>query len=72
MTATLDSEQFTAAEFQRLTPYWRGYVVYMYGARPDQPNVPDEKNPYRVGTDDHHEWAAGQVAAAQGVQDGEE
>jgi hypothetical protein len=33
-------------EFEELSPYLRGYTVYMAGTNAAQPHVPDERNPY--------------------------
>lgn len=63
------SEQLTRAEFEELSPWDRGYAVYMLGARSDQPNVPDESNPYSMGTPAWRDWRAGQAAAVQDVQE---
>lgn len=57
------SEPITKEELDRLTPFERGYAVYMFGAREDQPNVPDEPNPYPNGTDAHEKWADGARSA---------
>jgi len=62
----------TAAAFQTLPPRARGYVVYMLGSRDDQPNVPDESNPYPVRSAEHSEWKDGAWSAYLEVLDGEE
>lgn len=62
----------TAAEFEKLSPIRRGWVVYMAGCRDDQPNVPHESNPYPPGSEDAEQWDAGQQKAVLDVQDGEE
>ena len=59
-------------EFLKLTPYQRGYAVYMLGERDDQPHVPNEPNPYPRGTLAHRSWANGQRAAIHAVVDVEE
>lgn len=59
-------------EFLALLPYERGFVVYMAGARTDQPHIPNEPNPYRKGTRAHREWNAGAQAAVNAVVDVEE
>lgn len=59
----------TAAQFLALTPWSRGYAVYMFGERDDEPNVPDEGNPYQPGTADAEAWEAGNMRAAVDVQD---
>ena len=59
-------------EFEALTPYERGFAVYMAGNREDQPNVPNETNPYPVKTREHKEWERGQFAGVLEAQDSEE
>jgi hypothetical protein len=59
-------------EFEAYTPCLRGYAVYMFGAREDQPNIPDERNPYPPGSDDAREWDEGNRLGARHAQDGEE
>lgn len=46
-------------EFEDLSPYQRGYAVYMAGKREDQLNIPDETNPFKHGTYDYREWNEG-------------
>jgi len=55
--------------FRQLTPYARGFAVYMLGARSDQPNIPNEENPFVPTTEEHSEWDAGQTAAVHEAQD---
>lgn len=62
----------TAAQFARLAPLQRGYVVYMCGERDDQPNVPNESNPYAAGSDDAAAWDEGARRAVLDAQDSEE
>lgn len=62
----------TAATFAALPPRARGYVVYMLGSRDDEPDVPDEANPYPDGSAEHREWKDGAWAAYLEVLDGEE
>lgn len=59
-------------KFLALGPRLRGYAVYMLGARKDQPNVPNEPNPYPRGSRKHHEWDEGQRRAMLDTIDGEE
>ena len=59
----------TKEEFDDLSPHSRGYVVYMAGERDDQPNVPNEENPYEEGTKEYEEWDKGAMAAVIEVQD---
>lgn len=63
---------FTKSEFKQLAPYSRGYAVYMYGCRDDEPNVPDEENPYPKDSEYAKKWSEGQFAAMIVAQDGEE
>ena len=65
-------EGLSAAEFAALSPRDRGYAVYMLGARADQPNVPDERNPYEPASPMWRAWNEGQRAAALAAQDSEE
>lgn len=62
----------TQAQFDALTPYQRGYAVYMLGSRSDEPNVPEEKCPYPAGSPDAAEWDSGQFQAMLTAQDSEE
>lgn len=62
----------TKDEFEDLTPYERGYAVYMLGNRDDQPNVPNESNPYEIDSKEYLEWERGQHMAVLHVMDGEE
>jgi len=59
----------TKDEFERLLSRERGYVVYMAGRRDDEPNVPNEGNPYEYGTAAWESWRIGQSQAATEVQD---
>lgn len=59
----------TKKEFAGLKPKMRGYVVYMAGCRKDQPNVPDEKNPYIEGSKAASEWDLGQAMGILEAQD---
>ena len=54
--------------FNSLSAFWRGFHVYMKGTRSDQPNVPDEKNPFPSGSN-HEGWEKGQLEAILIVQD---
>lgn len=56
-------------QFMELTPFSRGYVGYMFGERDDQPNVPDEENPFRKDSLSSISWDRGQQAAVLHVQD---
>lgn len=59
----------TKEGFQILTPKQRGYVVYMCGARDDEPNVPDEENPYPKNSTEHREWNEGAAIACHQAAD---
>ncbi len=62
----------TQAEFEALTPYQRGYAVYMLGCLETEPNVPDEKNPYPQATVESLQWNTGNYEAMMAAQDSEE
>lgn len=62
----------SADEFARLSPRTRGWAVYVAGERDDQPNIPNEKNPYPAGSHEHAEWDAGQQQAYIETLDSEE
>lgn len=59
-------------DFLGLRPFQRGYVVYLAGARDDEPNVPDETNPYDAGSADAAEWDRGATTAAIHAQEAED
>lgn len=66
-----DWRLITRAEWQTLSPFHRGYTLYMQSAWPTS-ELNGEKNPYGEGT---AEWAAfrqGEQRAALDAQDGEE
>lgn len=60
---------YTKEEFEALDAFTRGYVVYMAGCRDDQPNIPDEENPYSKGSDDYDLWSYGNQQAIVEAQD---
>ena len=60
---------YTRAEFRRLSPRDKGFVVYMLGARKEQPNVPES---YTPGKRYMREYLKGQRTAVQVAQDSEE
>jgi hypothetical protein len=62
----------TAKRFASLGPRDRGFVVCMMGSRNDEPHVPDEDNPYQVGSAEAVAWDAGAWGAYLEVLDGEE
>jgi hypothetical protein len=62
----------TAEKFASMPPKVRGFAVYMFGERDDEPHVPDERNPYPSGSADAEEWDDGQRLAVLEAQDSEE
>jgi len=62
----------TRTAFLRLSPRARGYAVYWFGDRDDEPNVPKEHNPYRAGSREATEWDEGARRACLDAQDSEE
>lgn len=64
---TIDAEDFEA-----LRPWSRGFYVYLYGARYDQPNIPDESNPYPPGSKAAEDWTRGALAASLQAQEGDD
>lgn len=62
----------TTERFASLSPRDRGFVVHMMGSRDDEPNVPDEANPYQIGSAEAAAWDVGAFAAYLEVLDGEE
>ena len=62
----------TKQQFDEMSAYGRGFAVYWCGKNPDEPNVPDEENPYRHGTVEWSDWNRGQQAAVLAAQDSEE
>lgn len=67
-----DKVVMSVATFESLTPYWRGYYVYMCGKNDEQPNIPDEKNPYPAQTAEHDAWNEGASKACFDVLDGDD
>jgi len=63
------AEVISRETFESLSPRDRGFAVYMYGCRDDQPNIPDESNPFQKGCGDWEEWNQGQHEAVIAVQD---
>lgn len=62
----------TKAQFESMTPYGRGYTVYMFGRDDNEPNIPDESNPYPPGSKESLGWIRGMTAAVLEAQDSEE
>lgn len=62
----------TRDAFLSLPPFDRRYIVYMAGARDDEPNVPDEPNPYESGSNAALEWNRGAQEAALHAQDSDD
>ena len=69
---TEEPRALTKEEFESLSPTDRGYAVYMAGERDDQPNIPNEKNPYPKGTKEHEEYDQGAFMGVLEVQDYDE
>ena len=57
---------FTAAQFKKLNAFDKGFVVYMCGAREDQPHVPET---YAPSEREKIHYEAGQARAGEEVQD---
>lgn len=53
----------TEQDFSGLSPYHRGYVVYLCGQSASEPNVPNEANPYAPGTRNALDWVRGMTTA---------
>lgn len=53
----------TEQDFSDLSPYHRGYVVYLWGKSDGEPNVPDEANPFAPGTRNALDWVRGMTTA---------
>lgn len=63
------SSMLTKAQFETLTPFDRGYIVYLCGNKKDQPCIPNEQNPYDETSSEYIQWNRGQhqaVTEAQG------
>lgn len=60
--------QITAEAFTRLSPWEKGYIVYMIGMKDDQPNVPEI---YEPTTNEIAEYESGKFAAVLAVIDTE-
>ncbi len=56
-------------DFKQLSPFQRGYVTYLNGLSEDEPNVPDEVNPYPPGSGYATAWRNGQQKAMIETQD---
>ena len=59
----------TKEEFDNLTPYLKGFAVYMMGSREDQPNVPETYIPNEA---EKEEYEKGNFKAMLNVMDCEE
>lgn len=53
-------------EFEDASPRQKGYLVYLCGARDDEPNVPESFSPQ---PDERAEYEEGQMEAIVEVQD---
>lgn len=68
MRIDLDKDTITAEQFNALAPYDKGFVVYMCGARKDQPNVPKDYT-YTDNVAYQKAYEIGQEAACIAVLD---
>lgn len=59
-------------DFNALTPYQRGYMVYMAVEFGGQPNIPNESNPYTYGSRDALDWVRGMISAVLETHDNKE
>ncbi len=59
----------TPEEFGKMSAYEKGYTVYMFGERSDQPNVPMKYTPTVAEAEDYYR---GQHHAMLETQDSEE
>lgn len=59
----------TKEEFEALTPFQKGYAVYMAGSRDDEPNIPANYSPIWASPQDKADFEAGQLQAVLEVQD---
>lgn len=66
----------TKQQFDEFSAYGRGFAVYWVGSNPDEPHVPNEKNPYPHGSVEWADWNRGNqaamIAAMIAAQDSEE
>jgi len=54
----------TQEQFESLEPFDRGYVVYLYGRRDDEPNIPNEEEPpYELGSIEYTQYLSGKRQA---------
>lgn len=63
-------EIISKEEFESATPFIKGYLVYMFGSRQDQPNIPEVykcENPY-----EQYQYNQGERHAILLVQDMDE
>lgn len=66
MAINIDTETVSAELFARLSPFEKGYAVYMCGSREDQPNVPEK---YQPAPDEAEEYANGASLAVVHIMD---
>jgi hypothetical protein len=62
---------YTLAEWKAMTPYQKGFVIYMEAAHPGSP-LRGQRCPYEAGTPDYASYQEGQRQAAMLAQDSEE
>lgn len=60
---------FSKEEFDTATAWQKGYAVYMWGARKDQPNIPKT---YKPTEEEEKEFKSGGFAALLVVMETEE
>jgi hypothetical protein len=65
-----ETKTISKREFEALEPFERGYVSYTLGGREDQPNIPDEDNPYMKGSKEYKAWERGAWQAYLAALDG--
>lgn len=58
----------TKKQFKSLNPVARGYVTVMAGQLPDEPNVPDQGNPFPKGSKLRALWDKGRDMALRQVE----
>ena len=62
-------DEMTVEDFDKMTPWLKGYCVYMFGARKDYPAIPSSYTPTR---DEEAEYREGQHDAMLEAQEGDD
>jgi hypothetical protein len=62
----------TLAEFKVMTPRRQGYVSYMQAEWPGSELKKHQRNPYKLGSQEHVEFGDGQTLGVLEAQDSEE